>query len=124
MGELVVNSRIVIDRPKGSRHPRYDDVIYPLDYGYLADTTSADGNGIDIWLGSEPFRQVVAVVFTLDMLKRDSEVKVLLGCTDAEMELVCSFHRNNYMSCLLIPNPLSQDADSSAVAAQLHNRLG
>lgn len=33
--ELVSNSEIVIDRPKGSVHPRYTDFIYKVDYGYL-----------------------------------------------------------------------------------------
>ena len=32
---LVAQSRIVIDRPKGSAHPRYPDFLYPVDYGYL-----------------------------------------------------------------------------------------
>lgn len=108
--ELFVNSYIVIDRPKGSRHPRYADIIYPLDYGYLGDTTSADGDGIDVWLGSDPRRQVVGVVCTIDVVKRDSEVKLLLGCTDTEIETICAFHNTNFMGCLLIPSPLLQDA--------------
>lgn len=28
---LVAEHRIVIDRPAGSNHPRYPDVIYPFD---------------------------------------------------------------------------------------------
>ena len=47
---LVAGSEIVIDRPRGSAHPRYPDVIYPLDYGYLAGTRAADGDGIDVRL--------------------------------------------------------------------------
>jgi inorganic pyrophosphatase len=39
--DLVVNSHIVIDRPKGSRHPRCKDMIDPLDYGYLDGATSS-----------------------------------------------------------------------------------
>ena len=49
--KLVVESKIVIDRPRNSRHPRYSDFIYPVDYGYLDGTTSADGGGIDVWYG-------------------------------------------------------------------------
>lgn len=30
--ELVKNSEIVIDRPKGSAHPRYSEFIYEVDY--------------------------------------------------------------------------------------------
>ncbi len=32
---LVSESEIVIDRPKGSTHPRYADIVYSVDYGYL-----------------------------------------------------------------------------------------
>lgn len=35
--KLVQESTIIIDRPKGSSHPQYGDLIYPLDYGYLND---------------------------------------------------------------------------------------
>ncbi len=52
MIQLIVTNSLVIDRPKGSSHPRYPHVIYPLDYGYLENTTSSDGDGIDVWLGS------------------------------------------------------------------------
>ena len=45
---LILESEIVIDRPKGSAHPRYPDFIYPLDYGYLKGTTAMDGSGIDV----------------------------------------------------------------------------
>ena len=33
-------------------HPHYSDVIYPFDYGYLENTTTSDGGGIDVWVGS------------------------------------------------------------------------
>ncbi len=48
---LAQSSALIIDRPKGSAHPRYPDMRYPLDYGYLAGTTSGDGAGIDVWDG-------------------------------------------------------------------------
>jgi inorganic pyrophosphatase len=44
---LVLESEIVIDRPKGSHHPRYPEIVYPVDYGYLKNTTSMDGSGSD-----------------------------------------------------------------------------
>ena len=40
LDELVSNSEIVIDRPRGSAHPRFPDFIYKVDYGYLKDTAS------------------------------------------------------------------------------------
>ena len=52
MNLLAATNSIVIDRPKGSTHPRYQELIYPFDYGYLENTTASDGGGIDVWLGS------------------------------------------------------------------------
>ena len=47
LDELVNNSEIIIDRPKGTSHPKYRNFIYRVDYGYLKDTTSMDGAGIN-----------------------------------------------------------------------------
>jgi hypothetical protein len=49
--DLVAASEIGIDRPRGRAHPRYPDVHYPLDYGFLAKTRAGDGSGIDVWSG-------------------------------------------------------------------------
>ena len=100
---LVTASRVVIDRPKGSCHPRFPSLIYPLDYGYLEGTTSMDGGGIDIWVGSIRSQEVVAALCTVDLKKRDSEVKILIGCTTDEMELVREFHNQGmHMKGILI----------------------
>ena len=58
LDEWVNTYEIVIDRPKGSTHPRYPSFRYRLDYGYLKNTASMDGDGIDVWLGSDPARRV------------------------------------------------------------------
>ena len=100
--QLVVNHPYVIDRPRGSAHPRYPDVIYPLDYGYLDGTTTVDEGGIDIWVGSAPEKQVTALVCTVDLVKQDAEIKLLIGCTEDEMRIVEHFHRTNLMGCLLV----------------------
>jgi inorganic pyrophosphatase len=86
LAQLVAESELVVDRPKGSAHPRYPDFVYPLDYGYLKGTSSADGGGIDVWKGSSDDACIDAVVCTVDFLKRDSEIKILIGCTEVEIE--------------------------------------
>ena len=35
LDELVDNSEIIIDRPKGTSHPKYPNFVYQVDYGYL-----------------------------------------------------------------------------------------
>ena len=100
--QLVSQSEIVIDRPKGSAHPRYPDYLYPLDYGYLKDTASMDGSGIDVWVGSGK-KTVDAMVCTVDLLKKDSEMKILIGCTEEEKTLVLETHNESeYMKGILI----------------------
>lgn len=99
---LVSTSEIVVDRPKGTAHPRYPEFVYPLDYGYLQGTRSGDGDGIDVWLGSLPEKAVTAVVFTVDLHKRDSEVKVLIGCTHEEMQTILTIHRNGLQNAMLV----------------------
>jgi inorganic pyrophosphatase len=92
LDSLVSSSEVVIDRPKDSRHPRYPEFIYPLDYGYLKATTSSDGAEIDVWQGSQKTRKPDAVLCTVDALKKDSETKILLGCTEAEKQAILEFY--------------------------------
>ena len=40
---------IVIDRELGSKHPEYG-FIYPVNYGYIPDTISGDGEELDCYL--------------------------------------------------------------------------
>ena len=100
--KLVADSDVVIDRPKSSRHPRYPDYVYPLDYGYLENTSSMDGGGIDIWKGTEG-SHVDAIICTVDLHKRDSEIKLLIGCSEEEKSLAVEAHNNSkFMKGLLI----------------------
>ena len=97
LDRLISASEIVIDRPKGSPHPRFPSRIYPLDYGYLAGTASMDGDGIDLWRGSDPAQRLDAVVCTVDLMKRDSEIKLLIGCTEDEKAAVMRWHNDSDM---------------------------
>lgn len=94
LDKLVNNSEIIIDRPKGTAHPKYPDFIYDLDYGYLNNTSSMDGSGIDVWVGSAE-KKVNAVICTIDLMKRDSEIKILIGCTEEELKIVYETHNES-----------------------------
>lgn len=52
LDELAGSGDIVIDRAEGTVHPRYPDLVYPLDYGYLSGTVGGDGDGIDVWVSA------------------------------------------------------------------------
>lgn len=100
---LVSTENIVIDRPKGSTHPRFPGVKYDVDYGYIENTTAMDGGGIDVWRGSLPTAHVDAIICTVDLMKKDSEIKLLIGCTEKEMHTVYKFHNDSeFMKGILI----------------------
>ena len=100
--ELVNTSEIVIDRPKGSAHPRFPDFICRVDYGYLKNTASMDGSGIDIWVGSGR-KTADAIMCIVDLMKRDSEIKILIGCTEEEkMEVYQTHNETQHMKGVLI----------------------
>ncbi|MCL2672424.1 MAG: inorganic pyrophosphatase [Clostridiales bacterium] len=102
LNKLVSDSKLVIDRPKGSRHPRYPNLVYPVDYGYLENTASMDGGGIDVWQGTGG-DSVGAVICTVDLLKRDSEIKILIGCSETETRLILDAHNDSeYMKGILV----------------------
>lgn len=92
LDKLVESSEIIIDRPKGSRHPRYPEILYSVDYGYLEGTSSPDGGEIDVWRGSNSAGQIDAIICTVDLKKKDSEIKILIGCTEEEKKRVYEFH--------------------------------
>ncbi len=102
LDKLVADSEIVIDRPRGSAHPKYPDLIYKVDYGYLKNTSSMDGGGIDVWVGTNG-KTVDAIICIVDLIKRDSEIKILIGCTEEEKEIIYKFHNETeYMKGILI----------------------
>ncbi|MDD3170946.1 MAG: inorganic pyrophosphatase [Bacilli bacterium] len=102
LDELLLSSKIIIDRPRGTHHPKYSNIIYPLDYGYLENTKSMDGGGIDVWVGSLK-KDIRGIICTVDLLKRDSEIKILIGCTDDEIRKIYEFHnQDDYMKGILV----------------------
>jgi len=87
---LIEANGITIDRPRGSAHPRFPEIIYPIDYGYVNDTESSDGDEVDVFAGSAD-NGLVAFMVTTDFRKGDREVKLLYDCTPEEIYLVNGF---------------------------------
>ena len=102
--ELAASNPITIDRPKGTAHPRFPELVYPLDYGYLENTSAGDGDGIDVWFGSIGNKTLTGILCTFDRLKHDAEIKLLIGCTTDDIMIIQGF--NNDLPTLFIPNPM------------------
>lgn len=88
---LYLSSQLVIDRPKNTCHYKYSNLVYPVDYGYLSDSTGSDQSPIDVFKGSIKSTKVGAIVVTADILKRDCEAKLLIGCSDEEIQNILVF---------------------------------
>jgi inorganic pyrophosphatase len=114
LDRLVASHPLVIDRPKGSCHPRYPKITYPLDYGYLDGTATIDGGGIDVWRGAQGHEKpegtlsqfVQAVILSVDLKKNDAEIKIVLDCNEAEIQAILAFHNNKMMRATLVRRPL------------------
>ena len=103
--EQLITGEIINDRPQGKPHPRYPDMIYPFDYGYIENTSASDGDGIDVWMGTMKQMELTGILCTFDTVKRDAEIKLLIGCTEDDIQIIRSF--NNKMRTLYIPNPMA-----------------
>ena len=70
---------IKIDRPLGSRHPIHFGLIYPVNYGFVPQIFSGDGEELDVYLlgVSEPAEEYTARVIGIVHRKNDVEDKLI-----------------------------------------------
>ncbi len=59
--------------------------------GICEGTRSIDGGGIDVWIGAAQIPKADAVAVSVDLEKRDAEIKILLGCSPGEERQVLDF---------------------------------
>ena len=106
--KMVNDNEIIIDRPKGTRHPKYENMIYDVDYGYLKNTKTTDNSGIDVFKGSLHNKNVNTIMCTVDLQKNDIEIKILIGCTVIEKQKIYDFLNNSeYMKAVIIEKNVS-----------------
>lgn len=100
---LYLSSKLVVDRPRNTCHYKYSNLIYPVDYGYLCDTTGSDQAPIDVFKGSEKSNLVQSVVVSADILKKDCKVKLLIGCSEEEeLEILEFLNQTEFQKAVLI----------------------
>ena len=73
------NVDVIIDRPLGSKHPKWD-IYYTLNYGYIPNTISGDGEEIDVYvIGKfEPIQTYNGTVVGIVDRKDDNEQKLVV----------------------------------------------
>jgi len=93
---------IVIDRPKGSRHPKLG-FLYEVNYGYVPNTIAPDGSGLDAYyLGKdEPLKVTKGIAMAIVHRLRDDDDKIVVfskdvNMTDEEIEKAISFQEKYF----------------------------
>ena len=99
---IVLSSTCTITSKKGTKHSKYN-LIYPVDYGILTDPLESDQQPIGIFVGSQKTNVVSALAVTADILSKECESKLLLGCTEKETKAVMQFlNRTEFQKGILI----------------------
>lgn len=72
--------KVIIDRPLCSKHPRHE-IYYSLNYGYIPNTISGDGEEIDAYILGEfqPVKEFEGVVIAVIERKNDVEGKLVVA---------------------------------------------
>ena len=83
---------VVIDRPIGSVHPKYEDMIYPLNYGFTPNVFGGDGEELDVYLMglNVPVKEYKAKVIAIVHRHNDVEDKLVAapeGMSFTKMEI-------------------------------------
>ena len=98
---------IKIDRQIGSMHPKYD-LIYPVNYGYVPNTISGDGEELDAYLLGvlEPVNEYTGRCIALIHRTNDNDDKLViaptnLNYTDDAIESIVEF-QEKYFEHILI----------------------
>lgn len=88
---------VKMDRPMGSRHPKHG-FIYPVNYGFIPNTISGDGEELDAYvLGEfEPLDEFTGKVIAVLHRTNDDDDKLIVcnenrGFTDEQIEVLTEF---------------------------------
>lgn len=100
---------VTIDRPYGSSHPDFPDIVYPIDYGYLPGTVGTDGHAVDVFVGGAD-TGLVGLLLTTDHRRGDREAKLLWNCTPEDVYLAhgfVNFDRSLMEGLLVLRSPMA-----------------
>ena len=104
LGKVV---KVIMDRPLGSRHPKHN-FIYPVNYGYIPNTLSADGEELDAYvLGvHEPLDTFEGVVVAIIHRINDNDDKLIVmpkgkNYTDDQIRALTEFQEQYFESIII-----------------------
>ena len=100
---LYLSSDLIMDKPKGTAHHVYHNLIYPVDYGHLKSSNDDIDESIGLYRGSGTQRIINTIVVCVDIRKKDIEVKLLMGCTPQEEETILTFlNQTDFQKTILV----------------------
>lgn len=101
---------IEVDREFGSKHPKYG-FIYPVNYGYVPNTVSDDGEELDAYvLGIyEPLENFTGKCIAIIHRTNDNDDKLIIvpenkAFTNEEIKVLTDFQEQYFKSTILRPN--------------------
>jgi len=74
--------KVIIDRPINSKHPQYG-FVYVLNYGYVPNTVSGDGEEIDVYVidSFQPLSYCSGKVIAIIKRDNDNDYKLIVSCS-------------------------------------------
>ena len=107
LGFLGQKVNVVIDRPLGSKHPKHG-FIYEVNYGYLPNTKSPDGEEQDVYvLGiDKPIDKIIGVCIAVIHRTNDNDDKLVVtqngeDFSDEEIEKLVEFQEKYFKHVIL-----------------------
>ena len=98
---------VKMDRPLGSKHPKHG-FIYPVNYGYIPNTVSGDGEELDAYvLGvHKPVEQFTGKVIAIIHRTNDNDDKLVVApvdknYTDEHIVALTEFQEQYFESVIL-----------------------
>lgn len=98
---------VKMDRPLGSKHPKHG-FIYPVNYGYIANTVSGDGEELDAYvLGvHKPVESFTGKVIAIIHRTNDDDDKLVVApvdknYTDEQIVALTEFQEQYFKSIIL-----------------------
>ncbi len=98
---------VKMDRPLGSKHPKHG-FIYPVNYGYIPNTVSGDGEELDAYVLGEhkPLDEFVGVVVAIIHRTNDNDDKLVVmtegrNYSDEQIRALTEFQEQYFESEIL-----------------------
>ncbi len=100
---------VKIDRPIGSSHPQYPDHIYLVNYGFVPNTISGDGEELDCYILGEckPLKEYTGkCMAVIHRLEEDDDKLIIVPknktFTSKEIRLLTDFQEKYYKSVVIM----------------------